>query len=144
MIFFCIFWFFSTIQSYKKAEVEKKKLFQMEPEVKQQKLDDIPDGQTISIIWLDSSDNSDENIANQEQLRTFDPNLKMFKDDNECEKYIESQFGKPNIILIVNGVLGEKLVPRVHTFPQVISIYVFCWNKTQHEKWAKEFPKVFV
>jgi hypothetical protein len=117
----------------------------MAAEAKQQKLDDTPKSQTISLVWLDSSHGASvENISAQEQLRTFDANLKIFSGDNECETHIKSQSNETRIILIVDERLGEQIVPRVHDLSQIISIYVFCWDKAWHEQWAKEYPKVFV
>src|SRR5690349_11308833 len=51
--------------------------------------EDVSNVQTVSLIWLDeSNESSEENIAAQDQLRTFDSNLKIFIDDNKCEEYI--------------------------------------------------------
>jgi len=116
----------------------------METPTKQQKSDGASNSQTLSLVWLDNTHGiSVENISSQEQLRTLDPNLHTFKDDNECEKYLKSQNSQARIVLIVNGGLGEKLVSRVQDLSQIISIYVYCWDKKLHEQWAKQITKVF-
>ncbi len=117
----------------------------MSAESKQQNLDDTSKSQTISLVWLDSSHGtSTENIAGQAQLRSFDANLKLFNSDTECQQHIKSQPNNARIILIANGGLGEKIVSDVHELSQIISIYIFCWDKTRHEQWASKFAKVFV
>jgi tetratricopeptide (TPR) repeat protein len=44
--------------------------------------------------------------------------------------------------MISSGAFGQTTVPLVHDKPQVNTIYIFCSNKTRHEKWAKEWPKI--
>jgi tetratricopeptide (TPR) repeat protein len=44
--------------------------------------------------------------------------------------------------MISSGAFGQTIVPVVHDKPQVTKIFIFCGNKTRHEKWAKEWPKV--
>jgi hypothetical protein len=115
----------------------------MESKAKKQKVENTHHIQPVSLVWLDDSiDHSKENINGQQQLRILDNNLKTFKNDDECEKYAKLQFRFTRIVLIVSGKLGQKIIPRIHEFPQVISIYVFCLNKQLHEKWAKGFTKV--
>jgi hypothetical protein len=94
----------------------------------------------MSLVWLDNSADDDTT----QQLKVLDNNLKIFKDKNECEEYVKSQSPDARITLIVNGTLGQELVPTIDSLPQIITIYVYCMNKEVHEKWAKTFPKVFV
>jgi hypothetical protein len=139
-----IFWIFSTIRSYIDTKSEKKSC-EMEPPTKQQKFDGNFNAQTISLVWLDDSiRNSENDIAALQELRTFDPNLKLFQTDTECENYIKSQSDQSCIVLIVNGRLGQQIVPRVQDLAQIIAIYVFCFNKEYHQTWAKDFAKVFI
>jgi hypothetical protein len=117
----------------------------MEPPAKQQKLDENSDVQTMSLVWLDDTiKTSEEDTAAQQELRTFDPNLKLFQNDTECENYIRSQSDQSCIILIVNGKLGQQIIPRIQDLPQIIAIYVFCFNIEFHQKWTKDIAKVFV
>ncbi len=103
------------------------------------------DAQTISLVWLDDSSNdSAENVLAQQQLRLLDKNLQIFKSINECEAYIKSQSVDARITLIVNGRLGEQIVPGIHQLSQIIAIYVYCMKKEVHEKWASHYDKVLV
>ena len=110
----------------------------MEPKTKKQKTEDL---RVASLVWLDEkADKTEENISAQQHLRAIDKNLKIYKDKNQCEQYLKFQIRQNPIALIVSGKFGRDLVPHVHHFPQIISIYVFCLNKTLHQQWAKEYP----
>ncbi len=101
--------------------------------------------QKTSLAWLDDSTNdSQDNVVAEQQLRLLESDLKMFKTINECEEYVKSESADTRITLIVNGRLGEQIVPVIDSLPQVVDIYVYCMKKEVHEKWAVNFNKVFV
>jgi response regulator RpfG family c-di-GMP phosphodiesterase len=103
------------------------------------------DALLMSLVWLDSSTNNpEEHIATEQQLRLLDTNLKTCNDEKECEDYLKSQPENAHIVLIANGKLGQQLVPKIHNLPQIVSIYVYCLNKKAHEQWVTEFTKVFI
>jgi len=95
------------------------------------------------LIWSDSSVNkSSENKKIQEDLRNiFDNNFKSFENGDQCENFI-NQNKNHRLFLIVNGQIGRDLVPKIHNLSQVISIYVYCMDKQENEKWAKNYNKV--
>jgi hypothetical protein len=99
--------------------------------------------ETFSLVWVDSSiNNSQENLDTQKQLRTIINHLRTFEDSTSCEKYIQSVSIHDRIIIIVSGLSGQQLVPRIHRLPQVCSIYVYCMNRKINEQWTKKFAKV--
>ncbi len=99
--------------------------------------------ETYFLIWLDVTVNtSEENIEAQQQLRTSINHLTTFDDENECEEYIRSISKDDRIVLIVSGQLGQQFVPRIHQLQQIFSIYVYCMNKIENEKWTPNFNKV--
>ena len=99
--------------------------------------------ETYSLIWLDTSVNaSHENIEAQKQLRTSINYLVTFEDDQKCLQHIESACKDDRIIFIVSGKLGQSIVPKIVKYRQLVSIYVYCMNKTANEQWAKPFKKV--
>ncbi len=101
--------------------------------------------QKTSLAWLDDSTNdSEENVIAEQQFRLVESNFKMFKTKNECEEYLKSESVNTCITLIVNGRLGEQIVPVIHSLPQVVVIYVYCMKREVHEKWAANFDKVFI
>lgn len=99
--------------------------------------------ETYSLIWLDASVNdSHENIEAQKQLRTSINYLVTFEDDQECLQYIESASKDDRIIFIVSGKLGQIIVPKIVQYRQLVSIYIYCMNKTANEQWVKQVNKV--
>ncbi|CAF3143544.1 unnamed protein product [Rotaria socialis] len=99
--------------------------------------------QALSIVWLDDSDeNSQENMSIQQHLRALSSNFKMFKAINDCEQYLKNQPETTPISLIVSGRLGKDLVPVINSLPQIIVIYIYCYNVQEHKLWAVEYDKV--
>jgi len=102
-----------------------------------------PDLETVCLIWLDASANiSAENIANQKQFRSIIHYFKTFQNTQDCEKYIREKSKDDRIFFIVSGRLGQEIVPRIHQFRQIFSIYVYCQDKQKNEEWANKFTKV--
>jgi hypothetical protein len=95
----------------------------------------------LSLAWLDDSAN-DENLLNQQQLRLLDSNLKLLKNKDELDEYLKSTDAR--ITFIVNGSLGEQVVPAIHNSPKIIAIYIFCYNVEKHKIWSAKFTEVFV
>ena len=62
-----------------------------------------------------------------------------FDEINACREFITEV---NNVCLITSGSMGEQLVPLVHNLEQVHSIYVFCYNKAQHDVWAQRYRKI--
>jgi tetratricopeptide (TPR) repeat protein len=44
--------------------------------------------------------------------------------------------------MISSDAFGQTTVSAVHDKPQISTIYIFCGNKSRHEKWAQQWPKV--
>ena len=99
--------------------------------------------ETYCLIWLDASvNNSQENLQAQKQLRSLINHLVTFENDQQCFQYIQSIPNDDRVVLIVSGRLGQIIVPHVFQFRQVTSIYVYCLNKKENEKWAQHYIKV--
>jgi len=101
--------------------------------------------ETVYLVWLDTSVNtSKDNIDAQQQFRTIINHLETFENVQECEQYLRQTSKDDRIFLIVSGRLGQEIVPRIHQYRQVSSIYVYCMNKRTNEEWAKHFTKVIL
>lgn len=97
----------------------------------------------IYLIWLDNSVNqSKENIETQKQLQNLNVNFKTFEQPDQCENFIDQITTNSPVILIVGGQMGRQFVPKVHHHIHLTSIFVFCMNKVENEKWAKSYTKV--
>ena len=95
------------------------------------------------LIWLS------DNIAELEKRfqesftnlqRTFN-SIDKFSDENHCVDLL-TDLSHVKVLMIVSGALGKRIVPFVHDFCQVNSIFVFCQNKPRHDRWASEWSKV--
>jgi hypothetical protein len=99
--------------------------------------------ETFSLVWVDTSiNNSQENLDTQYQLRTIINHLRTFEDTYDCENYIRSVSNHDRIIIIVSGLSGRQLVPRIHELQQVCSIYVYCMDRKTNEEWTQNYTKV--
>ncbi|CAF3856931.1 unnamed protein product, partial [Rotaria sp. Silwood1] len=94
------------------------------------------------LIWLDTNANATEIRDTERSLRSIINHLKKFKDVEQCQKYIKERSQKDRLVMIVSGQLGREIVPAIHKLRQVISIYVYCFDKKSNEEWACKFTKV--
>jgi hypothetical protein len=108
----------------------------------------LPGGQhanleSLCLLWLDVSANSCEaNLETQKRFHSVMHPFKVFVNVQECELFIRSQSTDDRIQLIVNGMCGQDIVPRLEQCRQLSSIYVYCRDKERNEAWSKHFPKV--
>jgi hypothetical protein len=101
-----------------------------------------PNLESFACLWLDQNVNSTEdNLRTQQELRQVINHLRIFADSDQCEQYIE-QITNEKIVLIVSGLLGRQVVPRLHSLPQFSACYVFCQDKKANEQWANKYHKV--
>ncbi|UJR20879.1 hypothetical protein I4U23_023988 [Adineta vaga] len=99
--------------------------------------------QNVLVIWLDSSiDGNSEDCHNTlTQLQSVASSIDTFIDADLCIEFIQG-ITNDKICLITSGSLGQYIVSRIHSMPQMDSIFIFCSNKKSHEQWAKEWPKI--
>jgi Tfp pilus assembly protein PilF len=101
-------------------------------------------GQNFCLVWLDGSIdeiNNDDSRRCITQLRQVVNTVNTFINVDECIEFINGLKEKKTF-MISSGALGQAIVRAVHDKPQVITIYIFCGNKTHHEKWAKSWSKI--
>lgn len=96
----------------------------------------------FGLIWLDASVNDDLSQDIQKELRLVINHLKTFEEKEECQKYIEQRSKDDRLMFIVSGRLGREVVPYIHKYRQIVSIYVYCFDKKVNEEWARNFTKV--
>jgi len=99
--------------------------------------------QNVLLIWLDN--NIDDNSANCRntltQLRCAINTIKTFTDSDQCVDFLTDNY-REKVCLIISGTLCQKVVPLIHDIPQLHTILIFSGNKTGHEQWAKDWPKI--
>jgi hypothetical protein len=100
--------------------------------------------QNFQLVWLDGSIdevNSGDCRNSIAKLRQVVNTVNTFIDVDECIDFING-IKEEKTFLISSGALSQTTVPIVHDKPQVNAIYIFCGNKTRHEKWVQQWPKV--
>jgi hypothetical protein len=98
--------------------------------------------ESFACFWLDQSvDSTQDNRETHQALRQVINHLRTFNGSDTCEQCIR-EITEEKVVLIVSGMLGSKIVPRLHDLPQLSTCYVFCQNKESNEKWAKKYSKV--
>jgi len=103
------------------------------------------DNQNLEIfclIWLDAVQDLKEIKRTERKLRPIINNLKRFQDVKQCQQYIEQTSQKDRLVLVVSGRFGREIVPIIHKYRQIISIYVYCMDRESNEEWSREFVKV--
>ncbi|CAF4964940.1 unnamed protein product [Rotaria sp. Silwood1] len=94
------------------------------------------------LIWLDANTSVEDNRDTEQKLRSIINRLKKFQDVEQCQKYLEESSEHKRFVVIVSGRLGREIVPSIHKLRQVISIYIYCWDKESNEEWTNNFSKV--
>ncbi|CAF0741266.1 unnamed protein product [Adineta ricciae] len=96
--------------------------------------------ESYCLVWLDASVH--ENAEIEDKLRCVIDQLEKFDNAKECQEYIEQRSRTDRIILIVSGQFGKQLIPIIHKLRQVLSVYVYCIDQTNHEQWANQYSKI--
>jgi tetratricopeptide (TPR) repeat protein len=100
--------------------------------------------QNFLLVWLDSSINQvNDNdccsiIMELQQVVTI---VNAFANVDECIDFI-TDIKEEKIFLILSEIFVQTIVPVANEIPQIISIYIFPGNKSQHEKWSKQWRKM--
>jgi len=100
--------------------------------------------QNFRLVWLDSNIddvNNNDCMITITKLRQVVNAVQTFTNADECIAFINN-IEDEKIFMISSGKLGETTVPIVHDKAQLSAIYIFCGNKTRHECWTQQWPKV--
>jgi tetratricopeptide (TPR) repeat protein len=95
------------------------------------------------IVWLDASvDAENEDVKNSKnELQQIVNEIRTFSDANLSIDWIKN-IKDEKVFLIISGSLVEKVVSSIENLTQLDTVYVFCANKKEHEKWIKIYRKV--
>jgi hypothetical protein len=101
--------------------------------------------ETVWQIWLSNSISNSQNIGGAlEQAPSLINHLKTFENIIECEQFIRSLSNNDLIVFIVDDLLGQQIIPRIHELQQVFAIYVYSTESQPNESWFKQFSKVTI
>ncbi|CAF3676227.1 unnamed protein product [Rotaria sp. Silwood1] len=98
--------------------------------------------QNIILIWLDAniSKSGKDFQYTFSQLNKIFNSITLLTDLEACRQFIETKRDE-QIFLIVSGRFGKTLVPLVHKYVRLDSIYVFCRIPENHN-WTKQWDKI--
>ncbi|CAF4517490.1 unnamed protein product, partial [Rotaria socialis] len=99
--------------------------------------------QNYLVIWVDGNidENSNDCRNTLAQLRAVISDVNVCTTLEQCVEFL-NEIDDGKAFIISSGALGQSLVNDIHSIPKVDAIYIFCGNKTRHELWAKEWPKI--
>ena len=97
--------------------------------------------QNFHLVWLDRKINENDCRKSIKKLKQIVNTVNTFVDVDECINFID-KIQEETTFMITSGAFGEKTVPIIHNKKQINAIYIFCGNKTHHEKWVQEWSKV--
>ena len=98
--------------------------------------------ETYSLVWLDAGVGLTDNLVTKHKLRALINHVEVFQQSDQCAKYIQSLSKHERVVLITNDQLGQQLVPKIHSFRQISSVYVYNTNEHGDKNWSKPFYKV--
>ncbi|CAF0716860.1 unnamed protein product [Adineta steineri] len=99
--------------------------------------------QNYLLVWVDAS--IDE--TNKDCQDTLAHLKNVVNDVNLCTQpdqcvHVLSHFDRGRAFVITSGSLGEHLVPKIHDMPHLDAIYIFCGDKSRHQEWTQNWPKI--
>ena len=99
--------------------------------------------QNFHLVWLDGNINeNDDDCRNSiKELKQVVNTMNTFVDVDECIDFI-SGIPEETAFMVTSGAIGQTIVPVIDNMTQISGFYIFGGNKTYHEQWAKEWPKV--
>jgi hypothetical protein len=98
--------------------------------------------ESVSLIWFDPSVNTtDDSKTTLEVLRSVNDFFLYFTECTPCVDYIKS-IANNKIFLIVSGKSAYELLPKIISYRQVDTVFIFCANKNRYQRLLEDFPKV--
>ena len=95
-----------------------------------------------AILWLDAYVNAgEENQGAQQRLTQLCDEFRPFEQVDDCQQEVQSK-SKTLIVLIVSGRLSRDIIPAIEHHERVSAMFIYCMDKSRHEQWIKEHPKV--
>lgn len=97
----------------------------------------------FQLIWLDPNiDESDDDFRNSiDQLQTIFHTINVFTDTDQCLDFL-TDIQSEKVFMILSDNLGQCLIPFIHNFPQLVSIFIFHEEKSTDKEWTKNWSKV--
>ncbi|CAF0815539.1 unnamed protein product [Rotaria sp. Silwood1] len=98
--------------------------------------------ESITLIWFDPNIGSREDTEQtKQQLRLINDYVIFSTDLEQCITFIQS-IDKEKIFLITSGSKASQVLPRIFSFPQIDSIFIFCVDKYRYEYLLNKHSKI--
>ena len=99
--------------------------------------------QNFVLIWLDANFDASKKYfeTSLERLRGIVGSITTFTDADQCVDFL-SEVQNEMVFMIISGSLGQFIIPLIHEWPQLDSIYVLCENQSIHEQWNGSISKI--
>ena len=98
----------------------------------------------LELIWFDQSlvgNLSEQTRQCLNELKDVINPIHSFIEEHHFLDFI-SKYRHRHFILLASGSLGQKVVPKIHSYGQIESILIFCGNVERNRAWAKSWPKI--
>jgi tetratricopeptide (TPR) repeat protein len=95
-------------------------------------------------VWLDNQlMKSEDDVDTQDQLETLVKIFRTFRNSDQCVDFI-TDITEQKIFFITTNILGKFLVPLIHSYEQIDSIYLFYSTKSTDNEliWTKDYKKI--
>ncbi|CAF4193549.1 unnamed protein product [Rotaria sp. Silwood2] len=95
------------------------------------------------LVWLDSTIETNKNHQNTKVLlqRLIRVRLLTFDDPDQCIDNITDEPLK-RIFLIISNTFGKHVIPLIHEFPYIQSIYIYYGDQEKIEAWTMPYSKI--
>ena len=99
--------------------------------------------QNYRLVWVDASINEANSDCQHTlvQLRNVVNDIKILQDSDTCVDFLQNVVDEKAFV-IASGSLGKDLIPRIHSMPQVDTIYIFCGDRARHKPWSEQWSKI--
>jgi tetratricopeptide (TPR) repeat protein len=99
--------------------------------------------QNFLLIWLDPNidESKDDCQKILQQFRSIINTIYIFTTSDQCIHFLQ-KIDHEKVFMVVSGALGQSIIPDIHENSQLDTIYIFCGDKTRHEEWIKQWPKI--
>ncbi|UJR11696.1 hypothetical protein I4U23_015877 [Adineta vaga] len=96
----------------------------------------------LTCVWFDNQLlRSEEYLNTQEEIQTLFECFQSFNNSQQCMEFLTNRTER-SILLITSNTLAKNLLPTIHSFDHIDSIYIFSVKKSSDEQWIKAYSKI--
>ena len=96
--------------------------------------------ENFSIVWLKNP--LAKKLKPNESCRQIVNYLQSFTNENQCQEYFDEMSSNEFCFLIIDDEINEEFVRKIHSYSQILSIYIYSKTKTIDRPWINQLDKV--